>query len=225
MKLKFYLRGMGVGIILTALLLHFTLPEANASMTDEEIMQRAEQLGMIQNTILSDVTTMGNNRDDAVLSENQPDADVSDNEVAADSGEESVFATAASTPTPSVSPSSIPTPSATPASTSTPSATPTSTPTAASTPTPSASATATPTPTPTPVADDTTEYVIITVVGGDSSYTVARKVAEAGLVSSAAEYDEFLCTNGFDKTLCVGNHQIPVDATEEEIALILTTRQ
>ena len=49
MKLRPYLRGLGIGIIVTAIILHFSLKTANgAPMTDSEIKARAAELGMIE---------------------------------------------------------------------------------------------------------------------------------------------------------------------------------
>lgn len=62
----------------------------------------------------------------------------------------------------------------------------------------------------------------ITVSPGDGSHTVARKLAEAGIVSSADTYDEFLCRNGYDKKLRTGTFSIPAGASEEQIARIVT---
>jgi len=45
MKLKYYMRGMGVGIILTALIL--AISNKPKELTDEEIIQRASKLGMV----------------------------------------------------------------------------------------------------------------------------------------------------------------------------------
>ena len=49
MKLKFYLRGLGIGIAVTALVMGLALSkDTKESMTDEEIRERAEQLGMVE---------------------------------------------------------------------------------------------------------------------------------------------------------------------------------
>lgn len=68
------------------------------------------------------------------------------------------------------------------------------------------------------------EQIEITISHGDGSGTVSRKLAEAGLVESAAAYDQFLCQNGYDKKLAAGVHKIPKDATEDEIARLLCRR-
>ena len=66
------------------------------------------------------------------------------------------------------------------------------------------------------------EIKSITVSPGDGSHTVARKLADAGIVSSADAYDEFLCQNGYDKKLRTGTFSIPADASDEQIARIVT---
>ena len=66
------------------------------------------------------------------------------------------------------------------------------------------------------------ETVTITVASGASSVSVAKQIEQAGLVDSAADFDSYLCRNGYDKKICVGNHVIPKNATEEEIAKALT---
>lgn len=46
MKLKYYMRGLGIGIILTALM--YTLLGTKNSMTEEEIIAQAKKLGMVE---------------------------------------------------------------------------------------------------------------------------------------------------------------------------------
>lgn len=65
----------------------------------------------------------------------------------------------------------------------------------------------------------------VTISSGDGSYTVATKLAEAGLVSSADSYDDFLCANGYDKRLRTGTFEIPAHASEEQIARIVTGQE
>ena len=58
----------------------------------------------------------------------------------------------------------------------------------------------------------------INIVRGDDSGTVARKLQNAGIVESATEYDAYLMQHGYDKKIRVGKVEIPVDATWQEIA-------
>ena len=46
MRLKYYMRGLGIGIILTALM--YTLLGTKNSMTEEEIIAQAKKLGMVE---------------------------------------------------------------------------------------------------------------------------------------------------------------------------------
>lgn len=48
MRLKYYLRGLGIGIVVTALVMGIILPKNTTSvMTDDEIRSRAKELGMV----------------------------------------------------------------------------------------------------------------------------------------------------------------------------------
>lgn len=72
---------------------------------------------------------------------------------------------------------------------------------------------------------DTNNGVTITIYNGDSSVSVAGKLAALGLVSSQAEYDRYLCSHGYDRTIRTGVHVIPEGATEQQIAEIITSKQ
>lgn len=47
MKLKYYLRGLGIGIIITTILLMIAFALHKPTMSDEDIIARAKQLGMV----------------------------------------------------------------------------------------------------------------------------------------------------------------------------------
>lgn len=68
------------------------------------------------------------------------------------------------------------------------------------------------------------ETVTIVIASGMGSTSVSRSLADAGLVPDAAAYDAYLCGNGYDKKLAAGSHEVPVGASLEEIARIITTR-
>ena len=154
--------------------------------------------------------------------------------------------TATAAPTPTVKPAATPTPTPTdkPAATPTPTATPTSKPTAAptatatptakptATPTPTTKPTATPTPTdkptatptPTPAGSSTNDgSVIVNITSGEDSYQVAKALMSLGAVESAAEFDEYLCANNYDKHIRAGRHTIPKGADYKTIAEVITS--
>ncbi|MGN1314262.1 MAG: hypothetical protein ACI4VG_04510, partial [Lachnospiraceae bacterium] len=55
MSLKHYLRGLGIGIFVTAVF--FGLTKKAETMTDAEIKIRASQLGMVEETVLADLVS------------------------------------------------------------------------------------------------------------------------------------------------------------------------
>ena len=55
MKLKYYLRGLGIGIAVTALVLSVSEKQTADVMTDEQIRARATELGMVERGLLSDI--------------------------------------------------------------------------------------------------------------------------------------------------------------------------
>ncbi len=54
MGLRYYLRGLGIGIFVTAIVLSATKPTAKAEMTDSEVIARAKVLGMVEKETLAD---------------------------------------------------------------------------------------------------------------------------------------------------------------------------
>ena len=54
MKLKYYLRGLGIGILVTTVILSLA-GVGRKNMTDEEVVKRAKELGMVESTLLSEL--------------------------------------------------------------------------------------------------------------------------------------------------------------------------
>lgn len=67
-------------------------------------------------------------------------------------------------------------------------------------------------------AVNSTDVVEIKIVSGDDSGTVARKLQIAGLVTNANEYDAYLMQHGYDKTISVGTVEIAKGSSWQEIA-------
>ncbi len=268
MGLKYYLRGLGVGIVVTALIMGIATNVQKEKLTDAEIKERARALGMVEESpVLADSlaqgaenpgsggqedaaalpTATGGEQDEAdFVPEDEetapggltPDtsADPEEGSTPSASPAKSAEATPLETTTPSATATPkatavkepTPVPTATPQkkeAEKTPDATPkeSATPKASETPTPSA----TPTPTASPKADQDESQeqggsVSIHVEGGSSSITVCKKLEQAGLVSSASGFDTYLCQNGYDKKIRAGSFEIPMGASQEEIAKIIT---
>lgn len=67
----------------------------------------------------------------------------------------------------------------------------------------------------------TGETVTITVKSGQFSETVAKMCETAGLVDNAAKFDDFMCKNGYSGRISVGDHKIAKGSSYEEIAKAL----
>ena len=63
MKLKYYLRGLGIGMIVTALILGISFSHRQGQetqiLTDDQIRERAEQLGMVDSSSAEQRTAAG----------------------------------------------------------------------------------------------------------------------------------------------------------------------
>lgn len=214
MKLKYYLRGLGTGMAVAALIIGISAGKSGKNeMTDEEILARAKQLGLVERTVLSDMAKESGqeeiSRPQDTVEEDTTQEDATDTDT--------VEADTADTDTAEAD--TIDTDTA---------ETDTAEPDTAEPDTAESDTTESDT--------DTTEAskefgmpdeagtVTFSIVRGDSSDSVSRHLEEAGLVDNAAAYDKYLCQNGYDKSIRTGNYEIPANATGEEIAKMITGR-
>lgn len=168
MKLKYYLRGLGIGVFVSVIVM--TVAFGNRKpMTDEEIKARAKELGMIENSVLADMNKEDvQDTEDIKEPENTQDTeDTKEPEDTQDTEDEEEQK-------------------------------------------------------PQTPENPNEGTITITVVGGDNSWTVSKRMEEAGLIESAKDFDTHLCRYGYDKKISVGSYKIPVTATHEEMAKILT---
>lgn len=75
MRFKYYLRGAGIGVILTTLIFTIAFAVYKPTLSDEEIMKKAEELGMEMPTDDSDGT---DKKDTKTAKDQKDDADASD---------------------------------------------------------------------------------------------------------------------------------------------------
>ncbi len=200
MKLKYYLRGLGIGIAVTAAVLMLA-GGGKENLTDEEILERAKELGMVESVTLSQHSS--ETESDSVCEENPAETsgqdsieDVSE-KISEDEGV-SNSETDTSEVTSENNSEAVSDSSSEVASEEDNSQEETS--------------------------EEVEEFVIIEVGSGDGSDTVSVKLEAAGLVEDAQMYDDFLCANGYDKILQTGAHEIPKTADWDMIAEILAGR-
>ena len=167
MKLKYYLRGLGIGMAVTALILGISFSgrqgQEAQTLTDEQIRERASELGMVDSSELT---------------------------LAA------LASSAAQTPEATIEPEAA----AEPETTTEP------------------ETTAEPELITAPEQSQTT----ITIKKGSDSGSVSRMLYEAGLVENAKAFDNYLCNNGYSRSINPGIYEIAPGTSEEEIAKIIT---
>lgn len=217
MNLKYYLRGLGVGIVVTSLILGIGLGSRKETLSNEEIKERARELGMVEES-----TTVAEAA--AQKEEEAQEAEVTVAPVPEENAESDAEPIVNAEPEVSSEPA-VST-GAAPEASEKPNVSAASEP-AAST---AAEAGATPEAGVKPVADEAEEdngtapekeIVDITINPGEGSYVISQKLEQSGLIDDAAEYDAYLCDNGFHTKLRAGVHKIPMGSTREEIAKLL----
>lgn len=174
MKLKYYLRGLGIGIVVTVVVMMAALGN-KPSMTDEEVIARAKELGMIENSVLTDIAGKEDVQNDEQNDEQSEVVDNPEPEKVEPENTEPEKVESENTEPEKDEPENI-----------------------------------------------DKGMITITVIGGDSSWSVSKRMEEAGVIESAKDFDTYLCSNGYDKRISVGTYEIPTTATHEEMAKILT---
>lgn len=225
MNLKYYLRGLGIGIIVTAVIMGIAAGRNKESLSDAEIKERAKELGMVeQSGVLSELEGGTEAEAGSPLKTKTPAEDTAASPAAAQT---TLPAKEAALPSATPKASAEPKESTAPKASEMPkkSEAPKNSPTPVSTTAPAASPKPVSSPTPKPTASpqqESSSTVSIEIKSGEGSTTVCRKLEEAGLIASAADFDVFLYQHGYDKKIKVGVHEIPVGAEPETIAELLT---
>ena len=217
MNLKYYLRGLGVGIVVTSLILGIGLGSRKETLSNEEIKERARELGMVEESIT--VAEAAAQKEEEAQETEVTVAPVPEENAESDA-EPIVNAEPEVSSEPAVSTG------AAPEASEKPNVSAASEPAASTAP----EAGATPEAGVKPVADEAEEdsgtapekeIVDITINPGEGSYVISQKLEQSGLVDDATEYDAYLCDNGYHTKLRAGVHKIPMGSTREEIAKLL----
>lgn len=234
MKLRYYLRGLGIGMLVAALVLILS-GNTGGKMSDEAVRHRAAELGMVEKdkTVLGDIgdevsdgqpEDIGQNAgtEDAAVSKEENDGTAGETDTAPEeekditaegtggtSGEEA----AGTLNEPEESPEAEASTEAAEAVEEEQSLAEQIEQRADEVAGRARE-----------VAENSVSVNTVTfdVRQGDSSYSVARRAKELGLVESEEDFDIFLCQNGYDKRISVGSYEIAVGATQKEIADIVT---
>lgn len=214
MKLRYYMRGLGIGIIVTAILMGISLGGAKEKLEDEEIRERARQLGMVESTVLASLGNKDENKKEGSLegsSQEETQPETTEPEVTEPDSTEPA-ATEPGITEPDTKEQDISEPDTTGPGTTEPDTIDPG----ASEPDATAPEDADP--------ENTEDMAVLTIERGESSVSVSRALEELGLVADAKEYDRYLCSNGYDKSIAVGTYKIPVGSDEETIAKVITKK-
>ena len=189
MKLKYYLRGLGIGMAVTALILGISFSDRQGqeaqTLTDEQIRERASELGMVDSSELT-LAALQNSAQPQITMEPEV-TEESETMTEPEATAEPETATEPKAP-------------AEPEMTTKPEATKE----------------------PELITAPEQSQTTITIKKGSDSGSVSRVLYEAGLVENAKAFDNYLCNNGYSRSINPGIYEIAPGTSEEEIAKIIT---
>ena len=195
MKLKYYLRGLGIGMAVTALILGISFSgrqgQEAQTLTDEQIRERASELGMVDSSELTLAALQNSAQPQTTM-----EPEVTEKPKLTADPETTTEPEATAEPETMTEPETT----AEPKMTTEPEATEELELTTA------------------PEQSQTT----ITIKKGSDSGSVSRMLYEAGLVENAKAFDNYLCNNGYSRSINPGIYEIAPGTSEEEIAKIIT---
>ncbi len=202
MKLKYYLRGLGIGMIVTALILGISFSnrqdQTSQIMTDDQIRERAAELGMVDSSELTLAALQNSEKQSTEGTPEETTQTQEQNNIEAEP-ETTVPAETQATVEPETTQESEattePEKTAGPETTAEPEVT---------------------------EAPQRTQTASITIQRGDDSGSASRRLYEAGLVENAKAFDNYLCNNGYSRSINPGTYEIAPGTSEEEIAKIIT---
>lgn len=186
MKIKYYLRGLGTGILFATIVLFIAY---SFRMTDAKIKERARELGMVEAGENTEKETgiTNNEPESSSKLENTSSSENASSEDSSKSEDISSSEDTSSTEDDTTEPESE-----SKEDTSGEAAT-----------------------------DGYTE-IEFTIYSGYSSYDVAKVLEEAGVIESAADFDYYLSTNGYDYKIATGVYKVKVGDSYETIAKKIT---
>ena len=220
MKFKYYLRGIGIGIIFASIIFLIAYREnVPAKMSNEEIVERAKQLGMVEanDPINKLIDKKSDNKSDENASEEKEPAEkVSTEEIKTEA--ENTEATTEEQTTEATTTEEQTTEEQTTETKTTDAKTTEAKTTEARTSEQQAA------------EKQTTEEkntkksktIEITIARGSSSYPVCLKLKELGLIDDAAKYDDYLIEHGYANRISVGTHKLKMGMSYHDIAELIS---
>ena len=200
MRLKDYLKGLGTGIFIAAVLMGTVTSKNIKPMTDEEIKSRAEELGMVEESRVL-APTKNDSKEDTEISERKESKENIDKEDVSVTNDVEKEITDGNKDDPA-SVSEVE-------------------PVKESMGTGSEEL---------PELSNTEEVVeeeqhgtfVLEIASGTSSYSVAKLLEKGKVIEDAEAFDTYLCDNNYDNKINHGIFKIPENSDYEQIAKIIT---
>ncbi len=209
-KLQYYLRGLGVGMLVTAIVMGVTVSGEEKELTDAQIRELASELGMVDgdSIVLSDLqgqqfAEIDSEEETESVIETESVEQTENTTLDETRTDEPEEITSEAQPTEEqMAEEQLPEETTVEESTVTEDLTSQ----------------------PRVVGEVNAEGNTVTIVirSGANSYSVSKILEDNGLVADAKEYDRFLCDSGYSKKIRTGTYLIAIETNEEEIAKIIT---
>ena len=232
MKLRMYLRGLGLGMIVTALVLSFGVKSENKTMTDAEVRARAKELGMVEESekLKDAVSKEAVNGEEAAAevtdsaNEDEPAEEVTEpNEVQADGTDKSEEPVEVQKPEAAKDDAGKPDEvTEEPIKESSPEEKVEDDKDAAEIDNKKEEIKEAARDEKKSEDDKSKKPYSLKIERGYSSDRVAGILEDAGVIDNAAAFDRYLCSNGYDKRISVGSYQIPAGADYSTVAKLIT---
>lgn len=203
MRLKYYLRGLGLGILVSTLFLMLSIQLHGGIMTDERVIARAKELGMVipddgetDTPPLESESTQPDDaaQDDTAQDNEQPDDATSDDAVQNDGAQDGI------TPENAAQGDE------------------------AQDDTTSEDAAQGDAAQNGVAQDDAQGDIIFTVADGEVCRTAAEKLLACGLIEDVDAFRKYMSAHDYDGLIREGTYRIPVGADADTIAKIITAQ-
>ena len=194
MKLKYYLRGLGTGILFATVILFISYAYR---MSDKQIKERAKELGMVfpgKEASVEVETTTNEVADESTTGEKDSEEFTKDDETKENT-------------------SDVETEEKSTDETSTEEST-----------TEEKTTEETTTEEETTKSDKPVKSYVLTVTSKTISRDVARKLEDAGIIDDAEEFNDYLCENDYASNIQNGKFTVKSNMTYKEIAEIITSK-
>lgn len=188
MKFKYFLRGLGLGILFSSIIF-LAAYQGNSSkkLTDEEIIRRAKELGMVEEE--TPLKGLLNSEEKTAEKDGEQNTTKEKDTKQDSSAEASTEQGTANTTEEKTSEESSQKESDSAQTT-----------------------------TEKKDADQSKEKVTLTIEGGASSYPVCQRLQELGMIENAEEFDTYLVEQGYASRIRVGTHTLKKGMSFYEIA-------